>query len=115
MTAGFISGIGGGFGYVVPTSVGSKWFPDKRGLVVGMMVGGYGAGSGVFGPIASSLIEQVGWRSTLSDFRARVFRDDDRRDVSAAESAGGLSVRPDGIRRRRGPRRAAAVTCVRRR
>jgi OFA family oxalate/formate antiporter-like MFS transporter len=68
VTAGFISGIGGGFGYVVPTSVGSKWFPDRRGLVVGMMVGGYGAGSGVFGPIASSLIERVGWRSTFQIF-----------------------------------------------
>jgi hypothetical protein len=29
------------------------------------MVGGYGAGSGVFGPMASSLIERVGWRSTF--------------------------------------------------
>jgi len=68
VTAGFIAGVGGGFGYVVPTSVGSKWFPDKRGLVVGMMVGGYGAGSGVFGPLASSLIERVGWRSTFQIF-----------------------------------------------
>ena len=70
ITAGFIAGVGGGFGYVVPTAVGSKWFPDKRGLVVGMMVGGYGAGSGVFGPIASALIERVGWRSTLQIFAA---------------------------------------------
>jgi len=65
LTAGVIAGTGSGFGYVVPTAVGAKWFPDKRGLVVGMMVGGYGAGSGVFGPIASSLIERVGWRSTF--------------------------------------------------
>ena len=65
VTAGVIAGTGSGFGYVVPMAVGSKWFPDKRGLVVGMMVGGYGAGSGVFGPIASSLIEHVGWRSTF--------------------------------------------------
>jgi len=65
LTAGVIAGTGSGFGYVVPTSVGSKWFPDKRGLVIGLMVGGYGAGSGVFGPIASSLIERVGWRNTF--------------------------------------------------
>jgi MFS transporter, OFA family, oxalate/formate antiporter len=62
---GVVAGTGTGFGYVVPTSVGSKWFPDKRGLVVGLMVGGFGAGSGVFGPIASSLIERVGWRATF--------------------------------------------------
>jgi OFA family oxalate/formate antiporter-like MFS transporter len=68
LTAGFIAGTGSGFGYVVPTSVGSKWFPDKRGLIIGLMVGGFGAGSGVFGPLASSLIEQVGWRSTFQIF-----------------------------------------------
>ena len=65
LTAGVIAGTGSGFGYVIPTSVGSKWFPDKRGLVIGLMVGGYGAGSGVFGPIALSLIDRVGWRSTF--------------------------------------------------
>jgi OFA family oxalate/formate antiporter-like MFS transporter len=65
LTAGVVAGTGSGFGYVVPTSVGSKWFPDKRGLVIGLMVGGYGAGSGVFGPLALSLIERFGWRSTF--------------------------------------------------
>ena len=65
LTAGVIAGTGSGFGYVVPTSVGSKWFPDKRGPVIGLMVGGYGAGSGVFGPLAVSLIDAVGWRSTF--------------------------------------------------
>jgi OFA family oxalate/formate antiporter-like MFS transporter len=45
--------------------VASKWFPDKRGLVVGIMVGGYGAGSAIFGPLATSLIGSVGWRPTF--------------------------------------------------
>jgi OFA family oxalate/formate antiporter-like MFS transporter len=73
LTIGVCVGMGNGFGYVVPTSVGAKWFPDKRGLIVGLMVGGYGAGSGIFGPIASSLIEQVGWRSTFRIFSALFF------------------------------------------
>src|SRR5207302_9035135 len=30
----------------------AKWFPDKRGLAVGLAVGGYGAGSAIFGPLA---------------------------------------------------------------
>jgi MFS transporter, OFA family, oxalate/formate antiporter len=65
LTAGFIAGTGSGFGYVVPTSVGSKWFPDKRGLIIGLMVGGFGAGSGIFGPLATVLIAQFGWRTTF--------------------------------------------------
>ena len=62
---GLIVGLGNGFGYATPIPVGSKWFPDKRGLVVGVMVAGYGGGSAIFGPLASALIEQVGWRSTF--------------------------------------------------
>jgi len=73
LTAGFITGTGSGFGYVVPTSVGSKWFPDKRGLIIGLMVGGFGAGSGIFGPIASSLIPIYGWRGTFRIFSLMFF------------------------------------------
>jgi OFA family oxalate/formate antiporter-like MFS transporter len=63
---GVIVGIGNGFGYATPTPVGSKWFPDKRGLVIGLMVGGYGAGSAIFGPLAERwLIPSFGWRPTF--------------------------------------------------
>jgi MFS transporter, OFA family, oxalate/formate antiporter len=65
LSFGLIVGIGNGFGYSAPMPVGSKWFPDKRGLVVGIMVGGYGAGSAIFGPVASALIESIGWRMTF--------------------------------------------------
>jgi OFA family oxalate/formate antiporter-like MFS transporter len=63
---GVIVGIGNGFGYATPMPVGSKWFPDKRGLVVGLMVGGYGGGQAIFGTLASSyLIPSFGWRATF--------------------------------------------------
>jgi OFA family oxalate/formate antiporter-like MFS transporter len=65
LTLGLCLGIGNGFGYVIPTSVASKWFPDKRGLIIGLMVGSYGAGSGIFGPLASKLIEPLGWRGVF--------------------------------------------------
>jgi OFA family oxalate/formate antiporter-like MFS transporter len=65
MTFGVIVGLGNGFGYATPIPVASKWFPDKRGLVVGLMVGGYGAGSALLGPLAIRLIASVGWRSTF--------------------------------------------------
>lgn len=63
---GVIVGIGNGFGYSVPTPVASKWFPDKRGLVVGLMVGGYGGGQAIFGTLANGqMIPALGWRTTF--------------------------------------------------
>jgi MFS transporter, OFA family, oxalate/formate antiporter len=65
VTFGVVVGLGNGFGYATPIPVASKWFPDKRGLVVGLMVGGYGAGSALLGPLAIRLIPNVGWRPTF--------------------------------------------------
>jgi len=63
---GVIGGLGNGFGYSTPIPVMSKWFPDKRGLAVGLAVGGYGAGSAIFGPLSASyLIPSFGWRTTF--------------------------------------------------
>lgn len=65
LTGGVMVGIGLGFGYLAPITVGSKWFPDQRGLVVGLAIGIFAAGSGIFGPIGSYLIDHVGWRATF--------------------------------------------------
>src|SRR5271165_4767107 len=63
---GVIGGLGNGFGYATPIPVMAKWFPDKRGLAVGLAVGGYGAGSAIFGPLSASyLIPTFGWRTTF--------------------------------------------------
>jgi OFA family oxalate/formate antiporter-like MFS transporter len=70
---GLVVGLGNGFGYATPVPVASKWFPDKRGLVVGIMVGGYGAGSAIFGPVATSLIGSIGWRATFQILGALFF------------------------------------------
>ncbi|MGA1819902.1 MAG: OFA family MFS transporter [Thermoplasmatota archaeon] len=57
---GVLGGIGIGLGYVVPIAVGVKWFPDKKGLISGLAVAGFGFGAllwiklctgFVFGPI----------------------------------------------------------------
>jgi OFA family oxalate/formate antiporter-like MFS transporter len=63
---GVLGGVGNGFGYATPIPVMSKWFPDRRGLAVGLAVAGYGGGSAIFGPLAASyLIPAFGWRSTF--------------------------------------------------
>jgi len=71
---GVLGGLGNGFGYATPIPVMSKWFPDKRGLAVGLAVGGYGAGSAIFGPLAASyLIPSFGWRTTFQVLGAIFF------------------------------------------
>jgi MFS transporter, OFA family, oxalate/formate antiporter len=66
LTYGFIGGIGLGFGYIVPVSVLVKWFPDRRGLITGIAVGGFGAGALVTAPVATRLIERVGVLHTFA-------------------------------------------------
>ena len=53
---GVISGIGIGFAYVCPISAGVKWFPDKRGLITGLSVAGFGAGAFFVAPLAQGFI-----------------------------------------------------------
>src|SRR5512140_3073385 len=63
---GVIGGLGNGFGYATTIPVMAKWFPDKRGLAVGLAVGGYGAGSAIFGPLAQlKLIPTYGLPATF--------------------------------------------------
>lgn len=49
---GFIAGLGNGFGYITPIATLIRWFPDKRGLVTGLAVMGFGAGAFFMGKIA---------------------------------------------------------------
>jgi len=42
---GILGGAGIGLAYVVPIAVGVKWFPDKKGLVSGLAVAGFGFGA----------------------------------------------------------------------
>ncbi|SOC52866.1 MFS transporter, OFA family, oxalate/formate antiporter [Blastococcus aggregatus] len=54
---GVISGFGLGFAYIVPIAMLLKWFPDKRGLITGLAVGGFGFGAVLTSPVAQWLIE----------------------------------------------------------
>ncbi len=53
---GVIAALGNGFGYVTPIATLIRWFPDKRGLVTGLAVMGFGAGAFFMGKIAPSMI-----------------------------------------------------------
>jgi OFA family oxalate/formate antiporter-like MFS transporter len=53
-------GIGVGIGYSAPLAACLKWFPDKRGLIAGIAVAGFGAGSLIFAQVAKFIINSSG-------------------------------------------------------
>ena len=60
LTYGVIAGAGLGLGYIVPIATLVRWFPDKRGMITGIAVAGFGAGALVTAPVANRLISSVG-------------------------------------------------------
>jgi len=63
LTIGLLGGAGIGLAYVVPIAVGVKWFPDKKGLITGLAVAGFGFGALIWIKLAGSwgnLIEHYG-------------------------------------------------------
>ncbi len=51
---GVIGGAGIGLAYVVPIAVGVKWFPDKKGMITGLAVAGFGFGATIWVKLAGS-------------------------------------------------------------
>jgi MFS family permease len=51
---GIVAGAGIGLGYVVPIAVGVKWFPDKKGMITGLAVAGFGFGATIWVKLAGS-------------------------------------------------------------
>jgi MFS transporter, OFA family, oxalate/formate antiporter len=52
---GIMGGSGIGLGYVVPIAVGMRWFPDKKGLITGLAVAGFGFGATLWMALADRL------------------------------------------------------------
>lgn len=66
---GIIGGSGIGLAYVVPIAVGMRWFPDKKGLITGLAVAGFGFGATLWVKLAGtwgSLISIYGLSSTFT-------------------------------------------------
>ena len=75
----------------MPVATLVKWFPDKRGLITGLAVAGFGAGALITAPIATRLIASVGVLQTFAILGAAYF---------VAVTGGALFMRnpPDGYR-----------------
>lgn len=68
LTYGVIAGSGVGLVYGCPVSMGAKWFPDKKGLAVGLMLAGFGGSALITGKLASILIPSIGLSTTFAYF-----------------------------------------------
>ena len=68
LTYGVIAGSGVGLVYGCPVTMGAKWFPDKKGLAVGLMLAGFGGSALITGKIANALIPAYGLSSTFMYF-----------------------------------------------
>jgi len=68
LTYGVIAGSGVGLVYGCPVSMGAKWFPDKKGLAVGLMLAGFGGSALITGKLASVLIPSIGLSTTFAYF-----------------------------------------------
>jgi OFA family oxalate/formate antiporter-like MFS transporter len=66
LSYGVLGGLGLGLGYIVPVATLVKWFPDRRGLITGLAVAGFGAGAVITAPAATALIGSVGVFQTFS-------------------------------------------------
>ncbi|MCX6646144.1 MAG: OFA family MFS transporter, partial [bacterium] len=55
---GLIGGAGIGLAYVCPIACGVKWFPDKKGLITGLAVAGFGFGATIWVKVANGFF---GW------------------------------------------------------
>ncbi|MDD3527136.1 MAG: MFS transporter, partial [Bacteroidales bacterium] len=65
---GVVGGAGIGLAYVVPIAVGIKWFPDKKGMITGLAVAGFGFGAMGWVKLAGSwghLINDIGIPQTF--------------------------------------------------
>lgn len=58
---GIIGGSGIGLAYVVPIAVGMRWFPDKKGLITGLAVAGFGFGAMLWVKLAGA------WGNLITD------------------------------------------------
>jgi MFS family permease len=73
LSVGVILGIAPGMtALVVSATVASRWFTQRRGLVVGMLSAAVATGQLIFLPVAAWISEHYGWRAALMPTAASV-------------------------------------------
>jgi OFA family oxalate/formate antiporter-like MFS transporter len=91
LSYGLLGGLGLGLGYIIPLATLIKWFPDKRGMITGLTVAGFGAGALITAPVAQRLIASFGVSETFTILGIAYF-------IMVSGSALFMKNPPDGYR-----------------
>lgn len=65
LTYGLITGSGVGIVYGVPMAIAAQWYPDRKGLAVGLVLVGFGLSPLITAPLARWLVDQGGVQTTF--------------------------------------------------
>ncbi|MHA1339148.1 MAG: OFA family MFS transporter [Promethearchaeota archaeon] len=75
ITYGVLFGVGIGFAYVCPIACAAKWFPDKKGMINGIAVAGFGAGAFIFNKITTYIVNPTNIKATIVGTDGKLYFD----------------------------------------
>ncbi|MCR5580075.1 MAG: MFS transporter [Pseudobutyrivibrio sp.] len=70
---GVFAGLGAGFSYNTVMGSVTKWFPDKKGLISGILLMGFGIGAFIIGKVYAALLSSYDWRTEFKALGIIVF------------------------------------------
>lgn len=70
---GVLAGLGAGFSYNTVMGSVTKWFPDRKGLISGILLMGFGMGAFIIGKLYTALNQTFSWRTEFSALGFMVF------------------------------------------
>ena len=74
ITYGTLFGLGTALSYTPPLGVAMRWFPKSKGLVNGIIVGGFGLGAFIFNQIQTAYLNPL--NKPLDDENGQYFKDE---------------------------------------
>lgn len=70
---GVLAGLGAGFSYNTVMGSVTKWFPDKKGLISGILLMGFGIGAFIIGKVYAAMLSTYDWRAEFKALGIIVF------------------------------------------
>ncbi|MBS0417778.1 MAG: MFS transporter [Proteobacteria bacterium] len=91
-------GLGVGCAYVPTLAVVQRWFVERRGLASGFAVSGIGVGTLIMPPVATTLIDSIGWRNAYLALGVFALVLGIAATFSLEDNPAARNLHPDGIR-----------------